>query len=68
MKTKRTFYLILIAIGGLIAGFGNRFIEEELALMVGFVLMMFGLYKTTQLWSSNQLDEREQIKEEEDEI
>ncbi|GGW31305.1 hypothetical protein GCM10007383_15770 [Arenibacter certesii] len=58
----------MIAIGGLIAGFGNRFMGEEFALMVGFVLLMFGLYKSTQLWSSSQLDERERIKEEDDEI
>ncbi|XHP72554.1 hypothetical protein KCTC52924_00276 [Arenibacter antarcticus] len=66
MKIKRTIYLVLVIIGGLIAGYGDKFMEEEFALMIGFVLLMFGLYKSTQLWSSVQLDERERNKEDGD--
>lgn len=57
---------MLIVVGALIAGYGDRFMEEEFALMIGFVLLMFGLYKSTQLWSSRQLDERERNKDEGD--
>ena len=63
MKTKRTFYLILIIVGGVIAGLGDRIMEEEYALSLGIVLLMFGLYKTTQLWSSEQYREEEKDKE-----
>lgn len=68
MKIKRTIYLILIVIGALMAGFGARFMEEEFALMLGFVLLMFGIYKTTQLWSSSQMEERERNKGEDNGI
>ena len=30
--------------------------QEEYALSIGIVLLMFGLYKTTQLWSMEQYD------------
>jgi hypothetical protein len=56
MKIKRTFYLVLILLGAGIAGLGDRVMQEEYALSIGFVLLMFGLYKTTQLWSMDQYD------------
>ncbi len=69
MKMKRNFYLILIGVGALIAGFGDGFMEEEIALMIGFVLMMFGIYKTTQSWSIGQSEERDRdLKNEDDEL
>tara|TARA_R110000868_G_scaffold2277_1_gene16965 strand:+ start:17205 stop:17402 length:198 start_codon:yes stop_codon:yes gene_type:complete len=63
MKTKRTFYLVLIIVGAAIAGLGDNLMEEEYALCIGIVLLMFGLYKTTQLWSSEQHREEEEDKE-----
>ncbi|MCM4153148.1 hypothetical protein DHD05_16275 [Arenibacter sp. N53] len=63
MKTKRTFYLVLIIVGAAIAGLGDNIMEEEYALSLGIVLLMFGLYKTTQLWSSDQYREEENEKE-----
>jgi len=56
MKTKRTFYLVLILLGGGIAGWGDLVMQEEYALSIGIVLLMFGLYKTTQLWSMDHYD------------
>lgn len=54
---------MLIIVGGLIAALGDQIMEEEFALSIGFVLLMFGLYKTTQLWSSGQNGEEEKDKE-----
>ena len=63
MKTKRTFYLVLIVAGALIAGMGDQIMQEEYALSIGIVLLMFGLYKTTQLWSIDQNGDGEKDKE-----
>ncbi|HLT50572.1 MAG TPA: hypothetical protein VKZ93_01375 [Arenibacter sp.] len=57
MKIKRTIYLVLILVGAVIGGVGHWVLMEEYAMMIGIVLLMFGLYKTTQLWSSGQADE-----------
>ncbi|MBC8768066.1 hypothetical protein H4O18_08685 [Arenibacter sp. BSSL-BM3] len=62
MKTKRTFYLVLIIVGAVIAGMGDSIIEEEYALSIGIVLLMFGLYKTTQLWSLDRYGDEEKDK------
>ena len=50
MKTKRTIYFLLIILGALIIGVGESYFPKEYALSVGLVLMMFGLYKSTQVW------------------
>ncbi|MDO6604879.1 hypothetical protein [Arenibacter palladensis] len=63
MKTKRTFYLVLIIVGAAIAGLGDLIMHEEYALSIGIVLLMFGLYKTTQLWSIDQQGDQENDKE-----
>ncbi|MBU2906056.1 MULTISPECIES: hypothetical protein [Arenibacter] len=63
MKTKRTFYLVLIIVGAAIAGLGDRIMHEEYALSIGIVLLMFGLYKTTQLWSIDQYADEDKDKE-----
>ena len=63
MKTKRTFYLVLILAGALIAGMGDQIMQGEYALSIGIVLLMFGLYKTTQLWSIDQNRDEEKDKE-----
>jgi len=57
MKINRTVYLWLILLGAVIGGIGHWVLKEEYAMMVGIVLLMFGLYKTTQLWSSDQENE-----------
>ena len=63
MKTKRTFYLVLIVAGALIAGMGDHIMQREYALSIGIILLMFGLYKTTQLWSIDHFDEEQKDKE-----
>ncbi len=59
MKTKRTFYLVLIVVGVVIASLGENYMQEEYALSIGFALMMLGLYKTTQLWSNDKFEDKE---------
>lgn len=53
MKTKRIIYFLLIISGALIMGTGENYIEKEYALCIGIVLLMFGIYKSTQIWSDN---------------
>ncbi|QLG46384.1 hypothetical protein [Costertonia aggregata] len=50
MKTKRTIYFMLITIGGMVMGFGDMYIKKEYALCIGIVLLMFGIYKSSQVW------------------
>ncbi|WP_394750064.1 hypothetical protein [Spongiimicrobium salis] len=59
MKTKRTIYFILMVIGGLIMGFGKGYMEKEYALSIGIVLLMFGIYKSTQVWSDTRVRQEE---------
>ena len=54
---------MLILAGAVIAGLGDYIMHEEYALSIGIVLLMFGLYKTTQLWSIDQNRDEEKDKE-----
>lgn len=51
MKTKRIIYFLLIITGALIMGAGESYMQKEYALSIGIVLLMFGIYKSTQIWS-----------------
>ncbi|WP_062055071.1 hypothetical protein [Sediminicola sp. YIK13] len=51
MKTKRIIYFLLIITGALIMGAGESYMKKEYALSIGIVLLMFGIYKSTQIWS-----------------
>ena len=55
--------MVLIIVGAAIAGLGDLIMHEEYALSIGIVLLMFGLYKTTQLWSIDQQGDQENDKE-----
>lgn len=50
MKTKRSIYFLLIVLGALIIWIGESYFPKEYVLSIGLVLMMFGLYKSTQVW------------------
>lgn len=52
MKTKRIIYFLLIITGALIMGVGESYMQKEYALSIGIVLLMFGIYKSTQIWSN----------------
>lgn len=64
MKIKQTIYFLLILAGAAIGGIGHWVLKEEYAMMIGMVLLVFGLYKTTQLWSRGHEDETEENDEE----
>lgn len=55
--------MVLIIVGAAIAGLGDLIMHEEYALSIGIVLLMFGLYKTTQLWGIDQQGDQENDKE-----
>ncbi len=44
-------------------GFGKGYMEKEYALSIGIVLLMFGIYKSTQVWSDNREKEEEEHEE-----
>ncbi len=56
---------MLIVLGAVIMGTGNRFAEKEYALSIGMVLLMFGIYKSTQVWTDKKEKGGEEPKEEE---
>ncbi len=60
MKTKRTIYFLCIVLGALFVGVGDHYFPKEYVLSIGLVLMMFGLYKSTQVWNND----RDQSEEE----
>lgn len=64
MKTKRSIYFICILLGASIMGFGDYFIEKELALSVGVVFLFFGIYKSSGAWSTMDGTAAEEPKEE----
>ena len=64
MKIKRIIYLVLIPVGAVIGSVGHWVLMEEYAMMIGIVLLMFGLYKTTQLWGNGHGEGSEENKEE----
>lgn len=55
--------MLLILLGAGIAGLGDLVMHGEYALGIGIVLLMFGLYKTTQLWSMEHYGDEEKDKE-----
>lgn len=64
MKTKRIIYFLLIITGAVVMGAGENYMEKEYALCIGIVLLMFGIYKSTQIWgdqnNGNTTEEKEQ--------
>jgi len=54
MKTKRSIYFLLIVFGATIMGVGDFWIRKEYALSIGIVILMLGIYKTSQLWNSEE--------------
>lgn len=56
MKTKRAIYFILITLGVLILGLGESYMEKEYALAIGFVLLMFGVFNSSQSYVSDKDD------------
>ena len=51
MKIKQTIYLLLILMGAAVMAGGEQIVRKEYAYSIGLILLMFGIYKTTQLFS-----------------
>lgn len=59
MKTNQAIYLILLLLGLLIVTLGDQFIQKEFAWSIGFVLMMFSIYKISVSWRTERDKEEE---------
>jgi hypothetical protein len=63
MKTKHTFYFLLILGGALLMASGDRLLRKEYSFSLGIILLMFGVYKTSQSWRHTQGKEQEEEEE-----
>ena len=63
MKTKRSIYFALIVIGGIVMGTADSYFEKEYALSIGIVLLMLGIYKSTQVLTDSKQIEKEKTKD-----
>ena len=59
MKIKPFIYFLLIITGGILIGFGGRIMLKEYAMIVGIVLIMFGIYKTSVSWTKDESKKEE---------
>tara|TARA_R110000868_G_scaffold331576_1_gene592539 strand:+ start:113 stop:301 length:189 start_codon:yes stop_codon:yes gene_type:complete len=53
MKIKQIIYFFLIVAGALVISFQNLFETKEYALIIGIILLMFGIYKMSTSWKEN---------------
>lgn len=64
MKTKRIIYFSLIIIGAFIMGLGDNYMQKEYALSIGIVFLMFGIYKSSQVWNIGNTNNASETEEE----
>ena len=58
MKINQSIYFALLITGLLVLVFGDFFVGKEISLSIGFVLLMFAIYKISVSWGSdNKTDE-----------
>ena len=57
MKTKHTFYFLLMMIGAVLLATGDKLIRREYAMSLGVCLLMFGIYKVSQGWNQSRNEE-----------
>ena len=68
MLNSRTFNFVLILVGGIIALYANAEEQQELyILLIGIMILMFGLYRLSRGISSRKEDSRESDNFEEEE-
>lgn len=60
MKIKQSIYFALLIAGFLVLAFGDHFMEKEVSLSIGFVLLMFAIYKISISWRRDKEAEEEQ--------
>ncbi len=57
MKIIHAIYFIMLLTGFCALAFGDTFMPEEIAWSIGFILMMFAVYKISGSWGSGQKEE-----------
>lgn len=51
MKTKHTFYFLLILTGALLMASEDMIMRKEYAFSLGIILLMYGVYATSRSWN-----------------
>jgi len=51
MKTNRIIYFLLIIAGAIIMATGDQLVKKEYAMCVGIILLMYGIYKSSKVWT-----------------
>jgi len=51
MKTNRIIYFLLIIAGALIMATRDLWVQKEYAMSIGIILLMFGIYKSSKVWT-----------------
>ena len=60
MKIKPLIYFLLIISGGLLIAYGGQIVLKEYAMIIGIVMIMFGIYKTSVSWTKNETNKEDQ--------
>ncbi len=51
MKTKHTFYFLLILLGAILMASDDLLLRKEYAFSLGIIFLMFGVYCTSRSWN-----------------
>ena len=52
MKTKHTFYFLLILLGAALMASDDRLLRKEYAFSLGITILMFSVYKISRSWNT----------------
>ena len=61
MKINQAIYFTLMTVGVVLLAIGDNYIRKEYALSLGFILLMFSLYKMSLGWRKYKSEEEEEI-------
>ncbi|SMC82802.1 hypothetical protein SAMN05660703_2891 [Cellulophaga tyrosinoxydans] len=59
MKIKQIIYFFIILAGALVISFQSLFNTKEYALIIGIILLMFGIYKMSTSWKEDQTNHKD---------
>jgi disulfide bond formation protein DsbB len=59
MKTNRIIYFLLIIAGAIIMATRDLWVQKEYAMSIGIILLMFGIYKSSKVWTKTDGKNRE---------
>jgi cadmium resistance protein CadD (predicted permease) len=60
MKKKQIIYFLLIIVGAMIMGFGEVYVRKEYAFALGIIILMFGVYKSSTSWATQDQETKEE--------